>query len=103
MEKSTMSADGTWTITIDTPMGQREAQLKLVASGDKLTGTQAADGDSGEIMDGSVKGDDVAWKVDITDPMPMTLEFAGTVSGDAISGNVRAGAFGSFPFAGRRV
>jgi hypothetical protein len=33
----------------------------------------------------------------------MTLEFAGTVDGDAISGSVKAGSFGSFPFSGKRA
>jgi hypothetical protein len=98
-----MSADGTWNITIDTPMGQKEAQLALAADGGKLTGTQSADGNSGEIMEGSVSGSDVSWKIDIVDPMPMTLEFSGTVEGDTMSGDVRAGAFGSFPFTGRRA
>jgi hypothetical protein len=98
-----MSADGAWSITIDTPMGQREAKLDLSTAGGTLTGSQSADGNTGAIMNGSVSGDDVSWKIDITDPMPMTLEFAGTVAGDSISGNVRAGAFGSFPFTGRRA
>jgi hypothetical protein len=97
-----MSADGTWSITIDTPMGQREAKLELSTAGGELTGTQSADGNTGAITDGNVSGDEVAWKIDITDPMAMTLEFAGTVAGDSISGNVRAGAFGSFPYSGHR-
>ncbi|MBN8920465.1 MAG: hypothetical protein J0H62_07210 [Rhizobiales bacterium] len=98
-----MSADGTWSIAIDTPLGQKDAQLTLSTGDGKLTGTQSADGTSGAIQDGTVSGNEVAWKIDITDPMPMTLEFSGTVDGDAISGNVRAGAFGSFPFSGRRA
>jgi len=35
--------------------------------------------------------------------MPMTLDFAGTVDGDKLSGSVKAGSFGSFPFTGTRV
>jgi hypothetical protein len=54
-------------------------------------------------MDASLNGNEVAWKIDITDPMPMTLEFAGAVDGDNMAGSVRAGAFGSFPFSGRRA
>ncbi|HET9904972.1 MAG TPA: hypothetical protein VFQ27_14850 [Xanthobacteraceae bacterium] len=98
-----MSADGTWSIVIDTPMGQREAQLELSTADGKLTGRQSADGQSGAITDTNLNGNELAWKIDITDPMPMTLEFSGVVEGDTLSGNVRAGAFGSFPFRGRRV
>jgi hypothetical protein len=35
--------------------------------------------------------------------MPMTLDFAGTVEGDTLSGSVKAGSFGSFPFSGTRT
>jgi hypothetical protein len=35
--------------------------------------------------------------------MPLTLDFAGTVDGDKLSGSVKAGAFGSFPFTGSRL
>lgn len=98
-----MSADGTWNVTIDTPMGQRQSTLELATSGGALTGTQSAEGNKGAITDGTVKGDDVSWKIAITDPMPMTLEFTGTVAGDSLSGTVALGAFGSFPFSGSRA
>jgi hypothetical protein len=35
--------------------------------------------------------------------MPLTLDFNGTVEGDKLSGSVKAGAFGSFPFSGNRL
>jgi hypothetical protein len=35
--------------------------------------------------------------------MPLTLDFAGTVDGDKLSGSVKAGSFGSFPFTGSRT
>jgi len=49
-----------------------------------------------------VDGNNVSWKMAITTPMPMTLEFTGVVDGDNISGSVKAGSFGSFPFSGTR-
>ena len=39
----------------------------------------------------------------MTSPMPMTLEFAATVDGDKISGNVKLGAFGNASFSGTRA
>ena len=59
--------------------------------------------DSAEIFDGTVNGDDVAWKVSITNPMPLTLEFTGKVAGDAISGEMGIGFMGNFPFTGTRA
>ena len=96
-----MAVDGNWNITMTTPMGERKATLTLKNSGGTLTGTQGADGNSAEIFDGTVSGDDVAWKVSITNPMPLTLEFTGKVSGDSMSGEMGIGPMGSFPFTGR--
>ena len=98
-----MSADGTWNLTLETPMGERRSTLTLSTAGGALTGTQAAEGNSTEIFDGTAKGDDVAWKVSITNPMPLTLEFTGKVSGDSMSGEMGIGPMGSFPFTGKRA
>ena len=98
-----MAVDGDWTLTMTTPMGDRDATLSLKAAGGTLTGTQGADGNSAEIFDGTVNGNDLAWKVSITNPMPLTLEFTGKVSGDDISGEMGIGPMGSFPFSGKRA
>ena len=98
-----MAVDGHWNITMSTPMGDRTATLSLASSGSTLTGTQAADGNSGEIFDGAVNGDEVSWKISIIDPMPLTLEFTGKVAGDSISGDMGIGPMGSFPFTGKRA
>ena len=97
-----MSADGNWNIVVSTPMGDRPATLSVKTDGNALTGSQATDGNSADIFDGTVNGNDVFWKVSITDPMPMTLEFTGTVNGDAIGGSVKLGAFGTSSFSGTR-
>ncbi|MCZ7656705.1 MAG: hypothetical protein M5U07_02060 [Xanthobacteraceae bacterium] len=98
-----MAADGTWNLTMETPMGERRATLAVKAEGGALTGTQSADGDSTEIFEGTASGESVAWKVSITNPMPLTLEFNGTVDGDKMSGTMSAGFYGSWPFTGTRA
>ncbi len=98
-----MAVDGNWNITLSTPMGEREATQTLVTSGTTLTGKQSGEGDSADIFDGTVNGDDLAWKVKITSPMPLTLVFTGKVSGDSISGEMGIGPMGSFPFTGTRA
>ena len=98
-----MAVDGNWTITMSTPMGERNATLTLASTGGTLTGTQAAEGNSGEIFDGTVNGNDVAWKISITQPMPLTLPFTGRVAGDSMSGEMGIGPMGSFPFKGARA
>ena len=98
-----MAVDGNWNIVMTTPMGERKATLTLKNAGGTLTGTQGADGNSGDIFDGTANGDDVAWKISITNPMPLTLAFTGKVSGDTIAGEMGIGPMGSFPFKGTRA
>ena len=98
-----MAVGGNWNLTMTTPMGERQATLTLKNSGGALTGTQSADGNSTEIFDGTANGDDLAWKVSITNPMPLTLEFTGKVSGDSLSGEMGIGPMGSFTLTGTKA
>jgi hypothetical protein len=54
MGKTEMAVDGNWNIVMTTPMGERKATLNVKSAGGTLTGTQGADGNSGEIFDGTV-------------------------------------------------
>ncbi len=97
-----MSADGNWKITINSPMGAQEVNATITTNGDTFTGTTS--GRMGEqTIEGKVDGDTLTWSAAITQPMPMTLEFSATVSGDSMSGNVKLGAFGSAPLTGVRA
>ena len=98
-----MAADGTWNLTMDTPMGERKATLALTTAGGALKGQQSAEGNSADIFDATVSGNDVAWKVSITEPMALTLEYAGTIDGDKMSGTMKIGMFGTSPFTGTRA
>lgn len=97
-----MSADGNWKITINTPMGAQEVNANITTSGDTFTGTTS--GRMGEQkIEGKVSGDTLTWSTNISQPMPMTLEFQATVNGDNMTGTVQLGAFGSAPMSGVRV
>ncbi len=98
-----MSVDGTWNVTVNSPMGPQLSTLTIKAEGGALTGSQSAQGNTQPIANGKVDGDTVTWSNSITTPFPMNLEFTGKVEGDKISGSVKAGAFGSFPFSGDRA
>jgi len=98
-----MSVDGTWNVVVKSPMGDQPSTLTLAADGGTLTGTASAQGNTNPIANGKVDGDTVSWSNSITTPFPMTLEFSGKVDGDSLSGSVKAGSFGSFPFAGTRA
>jgi len=97
-----MVADGNWSLVVATPMGERRATLSVKTEGSVLKGSQTADGNSAEIFDGMVNGNEMSWKVSITEPMPMTLEFTGAIKGNELSGNVKLGTFGASSFSGIR-
>ncbi len=98
-----MSADGTWKLTMQTPIGERKSTLALQSSGGALSGKMTAEeGNATDIYDGKISGNSASWKADIKNPMPLTLAFTGTVDGDKLSGTVSAGAIGSWPFTGTR-
>jgi hypothetical protein len=98
-----MAADGTWNLTMQTPMGERTSKLTLSTAGGSLTGQQEAEGNTTDIAEGTVSGNEVSWKVSITNPMPLTLTFSGTVDGNSLNGSADTGMFGSFPFQGTRA
>jgi hypothetical protein len=99
-----MSVDGTWKLSMQTPIGERKSTLALQSSGGALTGKLTAEeGNATDIYEGKLDGDTAAWKADITNPMPLTLAFTATVNGDKISGTVSAGAIGSWPFSGTKL
>ena len=98
-----MSADGTWEITMNTPMGAQKASLELKSSGDTLEGKMQSPQGSQDIVDGKVDGNSLSWIINMTQPMEMKLEFTATVDGDNISGDVGLGAFGKATFEGARA
>lgn len=98
-----MSIDGNWEVSMNTPMGEQNGTLTLKADGNTLTGKVDTAMGSEEFDDGTVSGNDLEWSIDISKPMPMTLNFKATVEGDSMSGNVGLGMFGSAPLSGKRI
>ena len=98
-----MAVDGTWNLTMQTPMGNREVKLVLAAQGPALSGEfQAPQGTSA--VTGSADGEKINFSTNFTGAMgPMDLKFEGTHEADAISGTVQFGAFGSGPFTATRA
>jgi hypothetical protein len=97
-----MSIDGTWNVTMNTPMGAQSATLTLKSNGNALEGSMAGPQGTVDIEDGKVDGDTATWG--ITAPqMGMKIEFTGAVNGDKISGEAELGSFGKATFEGTRA
>lgn len=96
------NVDGNWDTVVKSPMGDQKATLNVQSAGDSFTGNFAGGMGTSDVT-GSVDGDTLKWKMDISVPMPMTLDCEATVDGDNLNGKVTAGAFGSFPLEGKRA
>ena len=98
-----MSVDGTWNVTMQTPMGAQAGTLTFVTDGGTLTGEMGgAQGDLA-LEEGTCDGNDLSWVVNMTSPMPIKVEATATVDGDSISGEAKLGAFGTATFEGSRA
>jgi hypothetical protein len=87
------TVDGAYDCVAKTPMGDQNGVFTVISNGDRFNGTFAGMMGSLDVVDGKVDGDSLTWKMEMTMPMPMTLECEATVSGDAITGTFGASAF----------
>ena len=93
---------GSWTTLVKSPMGDQKAVLIVESSKSGFTGSWTGPMGEDEVKNGKVDGNALTWQIDVTVPMPMTLDCQATVDGDTMTGTVTAGAFGSFPLTGTR-
>jgi hypothetical protein len=98
-----MSVAGSYDCVVKSPMGDQKSTLTVNVDGDTWSGTNSGAQGSLDVYEGKVDGNTLTWKMDMKVPMPMTLEGTATVDGDAITGSVKAGMFGSMPMSGTRV
>jgi len=97
-----MSVAGVYGCVTKSPMGDQKSVLTLVVAGDTVSGTNAGGTGSMDVEDGKVDGDSATWTRNMTVPMPMKLEASVSVSGDELTGSVKAGAFGEMAMSGTR-
>jgi hypothetical protein len=98
-----MSADGTWQLVADSPMGKQQVQVDLKTEGDRLVGTVTNKSNSltSDVVDGKIEGSNVTWKMKMS-KLNVTLTFNVTMDDDIMTGKVKAGMFGSFDVSGKR-
>ncbi|MFN3473626.1 MAG: hypothetical protein ACK4ZW_06220 [Blastomonas sp.] len=97
-----MSVAGQYDCVTKSPMGDQKSVLTVNVDGDTWTGSNAGQMGTLEINDGKVDGNTLTWTMDMKVPMPMKLEGTATVEGDTITGQVKAGAFGTMAMSGTR-
>ncbi len=98
-----MSVAGTYEVSVKSPMGDQGGTFTVVVDGDSFTGSLNGGMGSMDVVGGTVAGNTLSWKMDMKVPMPMTLGCTATVDGDVLTGDVKAGVFGSMALTGKRV
>jgi hypothetical protein len=95
---------GTWNITTTSPQGANTGALTVTQQGTAFSGTMTSDiAGSAAVSDGKIEGRRVTWSVTLSfGGQSFTLNYAGEVDGNRLSGTVTAGEFGSFTFTGER-
>ena len=99
-----MSVAGTYDTVVKSPMGEQKGTFTVVPGddGNTFTGSMAGGMGSMDVKNGKIDGDTLTWAMDMTVPMPMTLNCTANVNGDQLTGTVNAGAFGDMPLTGQR-
>ncbi len=97
-----MSVDGSYDCVTKSPMGDQKSVFTVKSDGDSFTGSNAGAMGALDVENGKVDGNKLTWTMNMKVPMPMTLECEATIDGDALTGMIKAGAFGSMAMTGTR-
>ncbi|MEV1009670.1 hypothetical protein [Streptomyces sp. NPDC049881] len=98
-----MPVEGTWDLSISTPIGKIKAVVELRGQDDgTLTGVAHGTGEEVPLRDIALDGGRLTWKQAITKPMRLNLAFDVTVDGDTLKGTSKAGRLPSSKVTGTR-
>ncbi|MFI1096055.1 hypothetical protein [Streptomyces sp. NPDC020917] len=97
-----MSAEGTWNLSLRTPIGKIHAVVDLRRQDGVLTGTARGTGEEVPLTGIVLDGDRLTWTQAITRPLRLNLAFDVTIDGDTLTGTSRAGRLPASKVTGER-
>ena len=98
-----MAVEGTYNVTVEAMGKKAHGTLELHVSGNTLTGNVRAAGMTVDVQDGRVNGDSFTGAVEADTPLGhKKASVKGSVAGDTISGELKAGLLKA-KFTGTRV
>lgn len=86
-----MGFEGTWDLTVESPMGAKTFRIEVRKEGGALAGTASMSGDTTPMEDLVEENGHLKWTVRITRPMNIALAFDVTCAGDTLEGTAKAG------------
>ncbi|MFB6437183.1 hypothetical protein ACFCVY_10420 [Streptomyces sp. NPDC056411] len=97
-----MSVEGTWNLSLATPIGKMKAVVELREQDGVLTGVAHGAGEEVPLNDVARDGDRLTWKQAVSKPMRLNLAFDVTIDGDTLQGTSKAGRLPSSKVTGER-
>lgn len=98
---------GTWLLRMKTPIGTIEATYRFDESDGQIRGSASGSGETTPLTDIVVEtspaGQRATWRQQITRPIRLNLEYTVIVTGDALSGESRAGRLPRTRVTGERI
>lgn len=90
--------EGTWNLIVKGPTGPQPTVLVIERSGDALSGSQTGQGSTSPVAEIKVEANKVSWVNHVTKPLKVKAQFMGEISGNCMTGKVKVGFMGSYPF-----
>lgn len=98
-----MSFDGTYKVTVKTPLGKQKGTLTILTAGDVFSGSLETSSGTSNFSGGSISGNELRWQAETKTPMgAFEVAYTATIEGDQISG-MAATPMGSAPLEGVRI
>jgi major membrane immunogen (membrane-anchored lipoprotein) len=95
---------GKWTAAIDTQIGVQNYTYDFQVDGEKLTGTAKSQFSESQIVEGSVKGDDISFVENLKyEDQVLRVVYKGKIAGDEIKFNRQVGEVASEDFVAKRA
>ncbi|MEU5582702.1 hypothetical protein ABZ791_28290 [Streptomyces huasconensis] len=97
-----MSVEGSWDLSISTPIGRIKAVTEFRRKDGVLVGTAHAAGEEVPLSDVVLDVNRLTWRQATTKPMRLNLTFAVTIDGDTLTGVSKAGRLPASKVTGER-
>ena len=95
----TAKVAGDWDFSFTSPQGAATWRIKFDQAGDTLRGTAATEFGQLDVTDGWITGNDMSFALHLNfNGQMIQVNFAGTVKGDTVNGNVDVPGAGIQPF-----
>lgn len=98
-----MSLDGTYKVTVQTPMGAQQGKLTVTTSGDTFSGCLETASGTSDFSGGSISGNTLQWRAETKTPLgAFDVGYKAVIEGDNLTGKAET-PFGSAPMKGTRI